>query len=477
MGQDILVIFWFDTEDFVTPEADDAAKRLAEILEEHGARGVFKLVGEKLRAMERRGRRDVISALAKHEIGYHSEFHSVHPVISEYLKDLDWETGVRECESREGRGVEDIRRIFRANPSCYGQPGGAWAPQIYEALLKWVIPVYLDETSFIGLNDRPFWYCGILNILNLGPNVVSVNFELGTPGFLQEVCGKFKEICERLKREGGGVVSIYNHPCTLVTEEFWDGVNFGKGKNPEKGLVLPRMKPGSLAEAGYEDFSKFVRYVVSFPGVKVVTASEALSAYRDLSDGRPVTRGEFLEILSSLKGRITFYAGSKFALSPAELFYLAVSFLRGFIEKSRVPEELGAKKVLGPSEEFRPGETFEEAEVGWNFFAESCVEVAEFVEKNGRMPSKVSVGGRVFSPESFFSAVADALLRVARENRAPEKVGVKVGALDTAKYVSEEGARDAWRWSIFPEGFEAPSLVRLARLQAWTLKPAIFIGS
>jgi hypothetical protein len=33
------------------PKADDAAKRLAEILEENGVRGVFKLVGEKLRVM------------------------------------------------------------------------------------------------------------------------------------------------------------------------------------------------------------------------------------------------------------------------------------------------------------------------------------------------------------------------------------------------------------------------------------------
>jgi hypothetical protein len=31
-----------------------------------------------------------------------------------------------------------------------------------------------------------------------------------------------------------------------------------------------------------------------------------------------------------------------------------------------------------------------------------------------------------------------------------------------------------WGWVIFPEGFHAPRLMELAKLQAWTLKPALF---
>jgi hypothetical protein len=32
---------------------------------------------------------------------------------------------------------------------------------------------------------------------------------------------------------------------------------------------------------------------------------------------------------------------------------------------------------------------------------------------------------------------------------------------------------DLWGWVIFPEGFRAPRMMALARLQAWTLKPAV----
>src|SRR5204863_1038537 len=88
------VILWFDTEDYLLPADDDASKRLAEMLSQRGILATFKLVGEKARTLERRGRRDVIAALKKHNIGYHSDFHSVHPAPSEYLADCGLLDGV-----------------------------------------------------------------------------------------------------------------------------------------------------------------------------------------------------------------------------------------------------------------------------------------------------------------------------------------------------------------------------------------------
>src|SRR5204862_2650795 len=77
------VILWFDTEDYLLPADDDATKRLAEMLTQRDIRATFKLVGEKARVLEQRRRRDVIAALRKHDIGYHANYHSVHPAPSE----------------------------------------------------------------------------------------------------------------------------------------------------------------------------------------------------------------------------------------------------------------------------------------------------------------------------------------------------------------------------------------------------------
>src|SRR5260370_15043941 len=79
------VVLWFDTEDYILPASDDAALRLATWLSEQGIKATFKVVGEKARTLERRGRTDVIAALKKHEIGYHSNWHSVPPTPAQYL--------------------------------------------------------------------------------------------------------------------------------------------------------------------------------------------------------------------------------------------------------------------------------------------------------------------------------------------------------------------------------------------------------
>src|SRR5262245_44216975 len=75
----VYVVLWFDTEDYIEPAADDAALNIARDLTEQGVRATFKIVGEKARVMEQRGRWDVMRALASHEIGYHSNFHSIPP--------------------------------------------------------------------------------------------------------------------------------------------------------------------------------------------------------------------------------------------------------------------------------------------------------------------------------------------------------------------------------------------------------------
>src|SRR2546425_3791212 len=119
---EVSVILWFDTEDYLLPADDDAAKRLAEMLTTRNIRATFKVVGEKARVLEKRGRSDVIEALKKHDVGYHSNFHSVHPTPSEYLAECGLLDGMEEFIRREGPGAADVRRIFAVDTLVtYGQ--------------------------------------------------------------------------------------------------------------------------------------------------------------------------------------------------------------------------------------------------------------------------------------------------------------------------------------------------------------------
>src|SRR5205814_1422469 len=133
----VYVILWFDTEDYILPASDDAALHVADWLAHEGVRATFKVVGEKARTLERRGRGDVIAALKKHEIGYHSNYHSTQPSPAMYLANLGWDEGVAEFDRRERPGFDDVQRIFGVAPTCYGQPGSSWAPQSYGAIRNW----------------------------------------------------------------------------------------------------------------------------------------------------------------------------------------------------------------------------------------------------------------------------------------------------------------------------------------------------
>src|SRR5271169_1621036 len=127
----VYVLLWFDTEDYILPQSDDVAKRLAVFLTQQGVPATFKVVGEKARVLRQRQRQDVISALAQHEIGYHSNTHSQHPTVAEYESNLDWDAGVEEFTRRERPGFNDVARVFRKTPTAYGQPGASWAPQVF----------------------------------------------------------------------------------------------------------------------------------------------------------------------------------------------------------------------------------------------------------------------------------------------------------------------------------------------------------
>ena len=161
----VYVTLWFDTEDYLLPQDDDATKRLAELLTRLGVRATFKIVGEKARVLERRGRKDVIAALKRHDIGYHSNTHSQQPTIAVYLQNAGWEEGRAEFMRREAQGVKDIQRIFGVTPVAYGQPGSAWAPQTYPALRDMGIKVYLDEADQVGLDDQPFYLGSVVEAM------------------------------------------------------------------------------------------------------------------------------------------------------------------------------------------------------------------------------------------------------------------------------------------------------------------------
>ena len=441
----VYVVLWFDTEDYVDPVSDDSALRIATDLTNLNVRATFKLVGEKARVLESRGRTDVVRALSRHNIGYHSNWHSIQPTPAVYLKQLGMLEGEEEFERRELPGVLDLKRIFGVMPICYGQPGSSWAPQAYPALRHMGIPVYLDDGAQIGLDEQPFWYDGILTIYNLGRYSLrpDLDHEQNNP----EIYRKFAADASHLASNGGGVISTYFHPTEFVHTEFWDAANFKEGEVRDRSAwVLPHRRTQAESERCFRILKEYVEQAQHTAGVQFVTAQDLLQRYR--SPIPPPLPKE--QAAGYLKRQITFVRSEAGDWSAADLLLALLG----------IPPQV----VDGPTS--RGATTYTSATIPEWLFERSRKDVISFINAHHRLPSLVFIGAETLSLADFAATAAGQVL-------SSGPVHVAHGDIGFEKYVSTD-PKGSFGWPIHPKGFAAPELLELARLQAWTLKPARF---
>jgi hypothetical protein len=478
------VILWFDTEDYLLPADDDAAKRLAEMLTARGIRATFKVVGEKARVLERRGRGDVIAALEKHAIGYHANFHSVHPTPSEYLAECGWLDGVAEFIRREGAGAADVRRIFSVPTlACYGQPGSSWAPQAIGALkdigvAPAGVPCYVDEGTHVGLDEKPFWFAGALVVYHMGENYTRM--ELHDPAAVEPAKERVAAIVERLGRaEGDGLISIFYHPCEWVHREFWDGVNFRRGANPPREQWKPPpQRSAEETEAAFQRFGQYIDYIHSLPKVRFITAADLPQIYPDVvrTDGASEADLSVIadRLLAGAASGIDFQLIGRRAYSVADQFEVLTRAVARLSAGEKLEFPLPCKGLFGP--ESPPPPASQNLRLAWPAFRDTTRDVLDFVETQRRMPARVFVGADAVPPAEFLIGLAAAYQSYEKNGRLPLEEGLALGGnpeVLPARHVAADTPELFGDWIIHKEGFRAPKILEQARLQAWTLKPAL----
>jgi hypothetical protein len=480
-GGRVDIILWFDTEDYILPASDDAAKRLAELLSARDIRATFKIVGEKARTLERRGRRDVIAALRKHAIAYHTDFHSVHPTPTEYLADCGFLDGVAEFVRREGNGAADVRRIFGVKTlACYGQPGSSWAPQAVAALKQIGVapagvPCYVDDGDHVGLDDKPFWYAGALNVYGMGANCTRM--ELHDPAAVQKGRQQAAAVAGRLAKEGGGLISIYYHPCEWVHRQFWDGVNFSRGHNPPREQwQLPPQRSAEETDAAFRRFADYVDFLRALPGVRFVTASDLPGLYPDLARTQGATEAELAELARRIAARGTngldFQVLEKKAFSMADQFELLTLAVSVRMEGKPLRFPAKATGLLGPDNSPPGGPR--DAQCTWAAVRVAVANARGFIQSQQRVPARIFLGPDAVAPADFLVALASVYAQFGQQETPGESVVLGSGTeVRPARHVAKDTPGLYGGWVIHREGFRAPKVLEVARLQAWTLKPAL----
>ena len=465
----VKVFLWFDTEDYILPEADDALLRISEFLKNEGVKGTFKIVGEKARVLEKRGRADIIGSLGNHEIGYHTNFHSAQPTPSLYLSDLDWDVGVKEFNRREYQGFQDVRRITGQEVYCYGQPGGSWGPQVFEALRDWGVRVYLDSNDIIDVNKSPFWYAGVLTLCSLEHEM---RVDLRESQDLDKAKSSFSAARGKIVAGSGpGVVSIYYHPCEFVHSEFWDGTNFSKGANPApEDWKNPPMKSQEAIETGFSNFEGFIRYIESFSEVEFVTARQALEIFPDQAGMTDFSRADLDSMAAGVnEDGVQYQVSGDISLTAAEIFHLLCNYAATRVAgiENAGPWNLPGRTIGGPVSAFQQKQPVTSS---INQYGRTLRDVIDFITVNSRIPDSIWLGSGQVSPESFLVTTAAFLVGENENMDKSREMEFRPAELKTRSHVKEN---PSWDWVIFPENFTAPAMMERAKLQAWSLKPAL----
>jgi hypothetical protein len=275
------IMIALDTEDFLSDTAPDAQLFWAEELHKRGIRATFQMVGEMTRKLQRTKRFDVINAIKKHEIGYHSNYHSVHPTHPEAIEGKNLNDSLQWILNREESGIKITREVFGVNPSSYTTPGTSWTPATLIA--NYIHGIKVSFISPYPSKYRPYWYCGQLILdycMNFekcfGPDLDVDNFYLHLKKFIK----KLEPI--------DGLLILYTHPGRIYTSQHWDVV-YARGANPAiEKASKPPFWPTGYAEKNKDRIKSILDTLINDKELEFTDVAsvyqENLKSKFDLSD-------------------------------------------------------------------------------------------------------------------------------------------------------------------------------------------------
>jgi hypothetical protein len=283
------ITFLLDVEDFVSPGADDITKVVADLLSKEGVPATLCIVGERARQWRDRRRTDVIAAVGQHDVGFHTDLHSIHPTVAEYLAELGWADGVAEAARREEPGVRAMRDVFGVSPSCWAGPGLSWAPQIHEAMWQLGVPAVVYSPTRVPRGDV-HRFCGLLTFPR-GRAMPDAHYH-ETPVWEQRLA-ELRAGLEADRRAGMRWVQVFlGHPSRILHEAFWDTPNFGAGRNPPPDeWVSPPRKSDADLQTALTNLRQTVRELAALPGCEPCTIREMNARLADAVD-EPLSEDE-----------------------------------------------------------------------------------------------------------------------------------------------------------------------------------------
>ena len=459
----------FDVEDLVDPDSDEPPLDIAEMLSAEGIVASLCVVGEKARLWERRGRSDVIAAVKRHDVSLHTDHHSLHPTVAEYLADKGWSDGVAEAMRQEGPGVRDLTRLFGASPTSWGTSGASWGPQIPAATRRLGIPSNIYSHARAG-ETGACWFAGQLCFsdwihLPGGEDALcdDTAFETSLPALLQEL--------NEAARRGTQCLGLFAaHPTRLRHTVFWDALNFAEGRNPDPAdyRLAPRRDFQTYAR-GLANLRRMILAVRDLPEVHIVGVGSLNGRFAP-NEGS-LSREELRQLARNIAESGVVSAEEPLA-SPAQTLDALARAVLHLAEGGTLPERLTLSPVLGPLDLAPALER--PVTVSAKEGLALAREVVRQLRATNHLPTALPVQGLLIGPGPLLRAAAAAFLALERGHE-PTQVTLPTGMEEPAQaamLAQEAIHRRLPGWPPHPRDLRLDQLALHTRLQSWSLKPA-----
>jgi len=465
----------FDVEDYIAPASegiDDIPEWLADIMSEVGVTGTFFIIGEKARSLESRGRQDIISAMARHDIGSHTNLGSIHPTVTEILEFADWDSGVEQMLYNEGVGFDELERISGIPIMTLSRHGGSYGPQLVYALGQMGKGYVYSPIHLPGHNA--VWFCGTLNFH-------------GDYGFFDDSYYKdelFNPLFDSVQKnfqkdiEGLDMVAFFGcHPTKVRSEQFWD-FNFYYGANPSLAeCKAPDLRPLETMETAKKNFKRMMEFLKSQEYITITTLNDLMDRFsyqKDFVTGKEL-KSYAETVIKSHEVVIDEY------FSPSEMFEALTASLNEYISEGSVPSKSERICPLGPMEmpDAVPGISTVTRDQAFKIVREAYT----WTRDRGCLPAYLAVGENIISDIKihnnrigtgsllalFSEMYLDVISGGPRESYQVIPFDPWPKENEQAIISEVESFKD---WPVHKRDLDMTNIVKLTRLQMWTLKPA-----
>lgn len=463
------VVVTFDVEDYVTPAKegiDNIPKWLADIMTEEGVTGTFFVIGEKARSLEKRGRQDVIQAMARHDIGSHTNLGSIHPTVTERLEKAGWDDGVERMLRDESKGFAELERIFGAPVSNLARHGGSYGPQLVYALGKMGKGYVYSPINLPGHNA--VWFCNTLNFHGEygGFDDSYYKDELFNP-LLDSLKGWFPKLVKN-----SDVISFFGcHPCKVRTVQFWD-FNYYKGANPDSGdWKTPELRPLESMKTAQKNFRRLMKYLKSRDDIEITTYRKVKELFSHQKEF--VTAEELIAVTNQVVQTHKIFGNDYF--SPAEIFAALAKSIVRFRHTHFLPDSLPRTSPLGPM-------AMPDSLPGVNSLpVETVLDLAEkataFIESKGHLPAGLKYGDATIGSGSLYGLFSALLVDITSGVVADT---YPVPAFEPYPKTNIEAilqqVNGCKTWPVHRPDLNISKIVELTKMQLWTLKPAMVMS-